>query len=205
MKKKFALIVAAVSIVSMGLMAFSPANIVQASIEGHRGPGTDPSALPLNTDGTVMGQGYGQSTGSGMRGTGTGYALTPLSTEESEDLLRAIEEEYTARALYESVITDFGDVVPFNEIVLSETQHATVLIRQANKYGLDVPVYTSIDFPAFATIEEACQAGVDAEIADAALYDELMAETTRTDLIRVYTNLQSASLTSHLPQFEACN
>jgi len=38
----------------------------------------------------------------------------------------------------------------------------------------------------------------------AALYDELMPLTTHSDLLQVYTNLQNASLTQHLPAFEAC-
>ncbi len=41
---------------------------------------------------------------------------------------------------------------------------------------------------------------MDAEIADAALYDELKLVTTHEDLIRVYNRLQSASLNSHLPE-----
>ena len=43
-----------------------------------------------------------------------------------------------------------------------------------------------------------------AEIADAALYDELISGTTHTDLLRVYQMLQSASLNSHLPAFQVC-
>ena len=58
--------------------------------------------------------------------------------------------------------------------------------------------------PTFATLEAACQAGVQAEIADAALYDELMPLTDKPDLLRVFENLQSASLESHLPIFQAC-
>jgi hypothetical protein len=46
--------------------------------------------------------------------------------------------------------------------------------------------------------------GVDLEIADAALYDELLAKTSNPALIRVYTRLQAASLNNHLPAFEAC-
>ena len=58
--------------------------------------------------------------------------------------------------------------------------------------------------PTFAGLSEACQAGVDAEIVDAELYDQLKAYTTHTDLLRVYSNLQRTSLNSHLPVFEAC-
>ena len=52
---------------------------------------------------------------------------------------------------------------------------------------------------------QACAAGVAAEIADAALYDRLKAETTREDILRVYDRLQSASLNQHLPEFELCD
>jgi len=51
----------------------------------------------------------------------------------------------------------------------------------------------------------ACQAGVDAEIADAALYDELLKVTDNPDVMQVFKNLQAASLNNHLPAFEACN
>ena len=207
MKKNIFLIFAIVSILSLALMACAPADVVEASTDSRRGPFVDPLVDP-NTDSTTYGMGVGMGNGQGMgasgTGLGTGLALTPLTDEEAAGLIRAIEEEYTARALYESVMADFGSVIPFAGIANSEAAHANALIRQAQKYGLDIPAYTSMD-TSFASLEEACQAGVDAEIADAALYDELMAFTTHTDLINVYTNLQSASLNSHLPEFEACN
>jgi hypothetical protein len=205
MKKKILLSTLIVSLLFVGFMAIMPADEVQASSTARRGPLGDPMSNPA-ADGTgVQSQGFGQAGRQGADANGAGLALTPLSAEEAEGVIRAIEEEYTARALYESVIATFGDVVPFPEIAASEAMHASALIRQAEKYGVAVPAYSAIDFPAFGTIEEACQAGVNAEIADAALYDDLMSFTTHTDLLRVYTNLQSASLNKHLPEFELCN
>ena len=46
--------------------------------------------------------------------------------------------------------------------------------------------------------------GVAAEIADAALYDDLKLVTVHSDLVQVYDRLQSASLNQHQPAFEAC-
>ena len=207
MKKNIFLVLAVVSILSLALIACAPADVVEASTSTRRGPFGDPVVDPSTDDSTYgmgVGMGSGQGFGSSTAGMGTGYALTPLTDEEAAGLIRAIEEEYTARALYESVMDDFGSVIPFAGIANSEAAHANALIRQAQKYGLDIPEYTSMD-TSFASLEEACQAGVDAEIADAALYDELMAFTTHADLINVYTNLQSASLNSHLPEFELCN
>jgi hypothetical protein len=206
MKIKLLFMAAGVSIVSIALMAFAPLGAVQASTDdGRRGP----YGTPSTGDDTLTGQSCTadctQNYAQGSMSKGTGYAQTPLSDVEAAGLISAIEEEYAARALYEGVLEKFGSVIPFSEIAVSEANHASALIRQAEKYGLEVPVYEGADAASFASLEEACQAGVDAEIADAALYDELMSATTRTDLIRAYSNLQTASLNNHLVQFEACN
>jgi hypothetical protein len=88
--------------------------------------------------------------------------------------------------------------------VRSEAQHASALLRLADKYGVTAPAYPdAADLPTFASLSLACQAGVQAEIADAALYDELIPVVTHTDLLRVFENLQSASLNNHLPTFDS--
>lgn len=43
-----------------------------------------------------------------------------------------------------------------------------------------------------------------AEIDNAALYDELFSMVDNADLIQVFTSLQRASETRHLPAFERC-
>lgn len=153
-----------------------------------------------------LGSSQGQGAGGG-RGSGGGQgSREPLSDAEIQGLVRAIEEEFGAQALYQSILDKFGNETPFNDIVLSEARHASALINQAQKYGIPVPEFPSSEgLPAFETVTEACQAGVDAEIADAELYDELMSFTTNSALIRVYTNLQKASLDSHLPAFKDCS
>jgi hypothetical protein len=135
---------------------------------------------------------------------GNGLALGPLSQAEADALVEAIEEEYGAQALYEHVLSIFGSVAPFRNIVLAEGQHLNALTSMADKYGITVPNFQSDSMPQFTTLAEACQAGVAAEKADARLYDDLIAITTHADLLRVYQNLQSASLNQHLPAFEAC-
>jgi hypothetical protein len=154
--------------------------------------------------------GSGRGAGNGGKGQGnpnpgSGLGLGALSEAETEGLLRAIEEEYGAQALYQSIIDSFGEKAPFHNIVKSESQHITALIRMAEKYGISAPEYPDpSDLPIFDTFEEACQAGAAAEIADAELYDELMLFTTHEDLLRLYTNLKNASIDKHLPEFEAC-
>ena len=175
------------TLIAAMLVAFIPNGTVSAdSLDGRGGPG-----------------GISQGMGSGT-GMGTGLALTPLTASEAAELQDAILEEYGALNLYNAVIAQFGSVVPFSQIALSEQMHVNALVRQAIKYGVSVPVNLGLSTTRFASLEAACQAGVTAETADAALYDELISGTTHSDLQRVYQMLQSASLNSHLSAFEIC-
>jgi hypothetical protein len=59
-------------------------------------------------------------------------------------------------------------------VVRAEQQHVNALVLQATKYGVRVPANPGlVTAPSFSTLFEACQAGETAELADAALYDDL--------------------------------
>ena len=136
---------------------------------------------------------------------GTAAAAT-LSEQEASDLAEAIQEEYTAMNTYQAVIDELGEVQPFSRIVRAEQQHVNALIRVAQRFGVDVPENAGeVAEIEWSTLTEACQMGVIFEQVDAALYDDLMLNITNPMLIRVYTNLQRASLEKHLLAFEACN
>jgi len=131
--------------------------------------------------------------------------VNTLSEQEAADLTAAIQEEYTAMNTYQAVINALGDVQPFVRIARSEQQHVNALIRVAQRFGVDVPENAGeVAEIEWSTLTEACQMGVIFEQVDAALYDELLLNITNPMLIRVYTNLQRASLNNHLPAFEAC-
>ena len=131
----------------------------------------------------------------------------PLSAAEIDALERAIDEEYLALNTYQAVLTQLGNVTPFTRIAPSEQQHVDALSALFVKYGLPAPGNPGLTpTPVFADLKAACQAGVDTEIADAALYDVLLpAVTDHTDLVQVFTNLRAVSLNSHLPAFDRCN
>jgi hypothetical protein len=152
----------------------------------------------------VQGKGEGGRGNGGQQGQGNGRS-EPLDVTEIEALYMALDDEYHALAVYQSVIETFGEVEPFVEIAASEQRHIGALINQLNKNGLTIPENPWIgNVPTFDSIQQACQTGVQAEIDNAALYDQLFNMTDDPALIRVFTNLSNASLTSHLPQFEAC-
>jgi hypothetical protein len=198
-----------VAVLSLGLVAFTYVDIADAAPLDRHGPPNQPGQ-PVGQQGagSTSQQGVPATNGSygafNGAGVGVGTALGELTADEEAALLAAIEEEYGARSLYEGIVSQFGDTAPFSMIARSEQQHAAALIRLAQKYGLDVPEYSGAAATTFASLEAACQAGATAEIADAALYDELFQDTDKADLVQVFTRLQAASLQSHLPAFEAC-
>jgi len=122
-----------------------------------------------------------------------------------EVLTEALDDEYKARAMYRKVIDQFGPVRPFVNIVEAEERHIAVLLPLFGKYRIAPPKdkWTQI-VRVSDTVLEACQAGVDAEIENIAMYDRLLAAVQEEDVVRVLTNLQSASRERHLPAFRRC-
>ena len=120
-------------------------------------------------------------------------------------LTEALEDEYKARATYNKVIETFGPIRPFINIVEAEGRHAAALLRQFERLGLQPPGDEwagRIEAPS--SIAAACEAAVAAEIANAAMYDRLLAVVDDPAVRNVLLNLQDASQNRHLPAFRRC-
>jgi hypothetical protein len=136
---------------------------------------------------------------------GAAYAQQ-LEKNTQQALIDAINDEYKARALYQKVIDKFGEVRPFSNIIKAETQHIEELLPLFEKYGVEVPKDEWYDkVPEFATLQEACEAGVKAEIENAKMYDEFFKFVKEQDIIDVFKNLRDASQEKHLPAFQRCS
>ena len=128
-----------------------------------------------------------------------------LEDRESQALREALDDEYQAWATYDQVIDDFGPERPFINIRESEERHIDALRTLFERYDLRVPHNTWPGrVPRFASVRDACEAGVEGEIANAALYERLMQSTTRPDILAVFDNLRRASMERHLPAFRRC-
>lgn len=174
--------------------------------------------------------GRGQGDGQGMMGGGSGrgmsmnrescvsddclavegleYPAGELSAEAKESLMLALDDEYKALAAYDATISALGNVRPFSMIRRAEEQHIASLKALFDKYGVAVPNNTHIGTVAApATLQAACQMGVDAEKANASLYRGTLLPKVATypDLTQVFTHLMEASEDRHLPAFERCN
>jgi hypothetical protein len=130
----------------------------------------------------------------------------PLSADAKAALLRAIEEEYRAQALYGSVVSKLGARSPFQQITRAERRHAWVLESLALAHGVDLPTNASSTAkqPELASVAAACRAGVESEKKTIALYDDLLKTDVPQDLRHAFEHLRAASAQRHLPAFETC-
>ena len=132
--------------------------------------------------------------------------LLPIKVQEAVlDALMGPEGEYAAYATYAAILEEFGNVTPYANIMIAEARHIESLIQILDSYGIayleENPYLGVIEAPD--SLAEAAQAGVDAEIANVALYEEqLEAVADYPDIIEVFLNLQAASQEQHLPAFE---
>jgi hypothetical protein len=175
------------------------------------GPGVPASPSPgtglctHDCDGTSQGPGPGPS--DGLCGNACTGPVGPDPADIAAMLELALQEEYKAQYLYQSVLGAFGpDTLPFALIVESEKRHVEALQLLFARRGLVPPPPTPPGFPTYASLALACAAGAAAEVEDAAFYSPYLQRTDLPQDVRnVFTNLQAASLENHLPAFERCS
>ncbi len=139
---------------------------------------------------------------------GLDFPAGSLSDTAKQSLMTALDDEYRALATYQATTEKLGMVRPFSMISRAEEQHISMLKSLFDKYGVVIPenkYLSTVTAPA--TIQAACQVGVDAEIANAALYRDTLLPTVTAypDMTQVFTNLMTASEERHLPAFDRCN
>jgi hypothetical protein len=128
-----------------------------------------------------------------------------LSKQEEAALLEALDDEYKAWATYDQVIRDFGEVRPFINIREAEGRHIEALLGLLRLYEIAPPPNQWVGNTVhYGSVSEACRAGVQAEIANAALYERLLRLTAKEDILTVYRALHRASQEHHLPAFQRC-
>ena len=135
-----------------------------------------------------------------------GCATATGLSSDREILEMALDDELRAEATYEAVLDRFGDVRPFSNIINAEVRHADAVRSEMKRLGYEPQSGNSyrgtIDAPK--TLLAACEAGVQAERENIALYDELLPNVADVEARSVLERLQWASRERHLPAFERC-
>ncbi len=157
---------------------------------------TDESATEPGSATTVTPREDQQPPGATEGNPGSAAAWTALMSPDGE---------YAAYSAYSAVIEEFGEVEPYVAIRAAELRHVEALTRQLERQGVTVPDNPYLgEVAAPADLATAAAAWADGEVANVALYDELLAQVTGdVTLTRVLTNLRRVSLEVHLPAFRA--
>jgi len=134
-------------------------------------------------------------------------ALVPLSQAEINDLKFLREEEKLARDVY-LYAYDKYQLKIFNNISQSEQRHMNSVLNLLNKYGIPdsastekgvfnnpdlQKLYNSLTKQADISSVEALKAGATIEDLDINDIEDFTANTTKTDLLNVYGNLNCGS------------
>jgi len=128
-----------------------------------------------------------------------------MDEKVQQAMVEAINDEYKARALYTAVIDKFGAVRPFINIVQAEERHVQRWQRLFNQYRLPIPEDTFAgNIAAPDTLKAACENGVEAEIADAQMYDRFLEFVEEPDLRETFIQLRNVSRDHHQRAFERC-
>ncbi len=188
MKRKVAALFLALAVVlSLGLMAgCSTDNTTENET---------PATTPKDNSGTSTGE-----------NEGTGYGAAGARADESltveEMLIYAIQDEYLAHAEYVYILDVFGEQNPFSNIVRAEEKHIAELKTLFDEYNIIVPVDVAdghIVIPA--SVKEALETGVQAEIDNIAMYEDFLGHELPDDVRSTFTSLRDASK-SHLTAFQ---
>ncbi|SCZ81849.1 ferritin-like domain-containing protein [Acidaminobacter hydrogenoformans] len=121
-----------------------------------------------------------------------------------EEMLKyAIEDEYLAKAEYEKIMSQFDVTRPFSNIMKAETQHISALLPLFEKYGVTVPDNTASEHLVIPkTLAEIYSIGVEAEVANIAMYEKFLADPNLPEDVKaVFTALMKGS-ENHLKAFE---
>lgn len=128
-----------------------------------------------------------------------------LTDDELGGLLDALNAVRRARATSHAVVAAHGQVHPFVNVAMAQDHHVDAIVRILERHGAAIP---DDAWPgrvrAGQTILEACEDGLAAESGLSALFDRLLAESCRPDIIGLYRHLQDAVRLRHLPAFRRC-
>jgi hypothetical protein len=134
-------------------------------------------------------------------------AIVPLSQAEINDLKFLREEEKLARDVYLYSFDNYQLII-FDNISQSEQRHMNSVLNLINKYGISdsastkigvfnnpdlQKLYTSLTKQADISSVEALKAGATIEDLDINDIDDFTANTTKSDLLNVYGNLNCGS------------
>lgn len=117
----------------------------------------------------------------------------------------ALFDEYKAYETYSAVVTAFGQIAPFGNIVAAEQNHIDAMLSLCNTYNITPPSNSwAGNVNIASTLAENCEIGVASEIDNIKMYDHLLSYVAELDVRDIFYRVQAASFNNHLPAFRQC-
>ena len=137
-----------------------------------------------------------------LSGYGSAGALADENLSLADMLTYALQDEYLARAEYDQILSDFGNVRPFTNIIRAEVTHIDALLPLFEAYGITAPADEGASLAvSTANLTESYQAGVSAEVNNIAMYETFLDQTLPDNVRVVFESLMHAS-ENHLRAFQ---
>jgi len=127
---------------------------------------------------------------------------TDVEYSLKEMLIYAIQYEYLAQAEYQLIVSQYGEIKPFINIVEAEQTHIDLLIPLFEKYNIELPENNASEKAVLPeSISSALATGIEAEEMNIAMYQQFLSQDNLPDDVRlVFEYLMNAS-ENHLRAF----
>ncbi len=135
-----------------------------------------------------------------VEGSGSAGALQDQDYTVEDMLTYALQDEYAAEAEYETILKEFGDQLPYTNIVKAEKNHIDHLEQLFEDYGYVIPENNATPvLPK--SLEESYQAEIKTEENNIAMYEKFLKADLPSDVKLVFERLKRAS-ENHLKAFQ---
>ncbi|MGD1822995.1 MAG: DUF2202 domain-containing protein [Pleomorphochaeta sp.] len=120
-----------------------------------------------------------------------------------EEMLNyALQDERLALAEYEYIVQEFNVSRPFINIIKAEKTHQRAVLKLYDTYGFEISEFNAESHVVVPdSLEEIYNIGIEAEIANIAMYDKFLSYEIPRDVRQVFEALRKGSI-SHLKAFE---
>ena len=116
-------------------------------------------------------------------------------------LTYAVQDEYLARAEYELIMAEYGDIRPFTNIKQAEERHIEWVTGLFEAHGYALPADTAGEHVVLPeNLRASFEAGIQAEIDNIAMYELFLEREIPGDVRDIFENLKAAS-ENHLRAF----
>ena len=140
--------------------------------------------------------------GLSLVGYGNSGALEDEVLSLEDMLTYAIQDEYTAKGEYETIIGTYGNISPYSKIVDSEATHISALTTLFETYNIPLTQDDSSEHVVIPeSLLDSAKTGVQAEIDNIAMYEKFLTYNLPDDVREVFESLKDASY-NHLAAFE---